>query len=250
VGAYYDDDNGSNSGSAYILKRHADGWHQHTKLLPDNGASDDRFGYAVDISGDFAIVGAYYDDPTTNAGSAYIFRRSGNVWQQEDYFYANDYTANDYFGHAVSIDGHYAIVGAYGDDVTYTDQGSAYIFKRSGADWVQEAKLTASDREASDQFGIAVSISGDYAVVGAYLEDAKGSDAGAAYIFKRDGSSWSQQAKITASDGASSDHFGRSVSISENRILVGAYLHDANGSNTGAVYVLKGMAYHGFKQQS
>ncbi|KPA12837.1 Dystroglycan-type cadherin-like domain protein, partial [Candidatus Magnetomorum sp. HK-1] len=238
VSANKDDDNGSNSGSVYILQRHASGWQHSTKLIASDGNTDDNFGCSVDISGNFAIVGANYDDPTySNTGTAYIFRRAGNLWQQEDLIYASDRAASDYFGYAVSISGEYVIVGAYADDATYTNQGAAYIFIKDGVDWVQQAKLIASDKQASDYFGISVSISGDYAVVGAYAEDTKGSASGAAYVFKRNGTAWSQEAKIYASDGVANDNFGRSVSISGDTILVGAYSHDSNGSNSGAAYV-------------
>ncbi|KPA12838.1 PKD domain-containing protein [Candidatus Magnetomorum sp. HK-1] len=241
VGSRYKDDNGSNSGAAYILKRDASGWQQMTKLLASDGIADDQFGWSVSIFGDYAIVGARYHEISTytNCGAAYIFKRYGSIWQQETKINASDRTANDYFGYAVDMSDDYAVVGAYADDVTYTDQGSVYIFKRDGASWTQVAKLTASDKAASDYFGYAVSISGDYILVGAYYDDDNGTNSGSAYIFKWDGSAWNQEAKIKASDGAANDYFGYHLSLNNDYAIIGAYKNASNGTNSGAAYIFK-----------
>jgi hypothetical protein len=243
VGAYLDDANGSNSGSAYIFTPNdvnCSQWDQQAKLLASDGNTDDYFGWSVSVSGDYAIVGAYLDeDNGIYSGSAYIFKRDGTSWSQQVKLLASDGAAYNYFGESVSISGDYAIVGAYGDDDKGTGSGSAYIFKRSGTSWSQQAKLLASDGAAFDYFGYSVSVSGDYAIVGAYLDDANGSNSGSAYIFKRDGISWSQQAKILASDGAADDYFGYSVSVNGDYAIVGAYLDDANGSDSGSAYIFK-----------
>ncbi|MDD5764820.1 MAG: T9SS type A sorting domain-containing protein [Candidatus Marinimicrobia bacterium] len=133
-----------------------------------------------------------------------------------------------YFGYAVCVSGDYAIVGAFGDDST---KGAAYIFIRDGSSWTQQAKITASDGAASDGFGYSVSISGNYAIVGAVGDE---SSKGAAYIFIRNGSSWTQQAKLTVSGGADYDQFGSSVSISGDYAIVGSGCID---SNKGAAYI-------------
>jgi hypothetical protein len=240
VGAYADDDNGNASGSAYMLHRNASGWYESQKILASDTAADDQFGYMVDMSGDYVIIGAHYDDyGGTNTGSAYIFRRLGNTWFQEQRINASDKADSDYFGAAVSISGEYAIVGAYADDDKGTTSGSAYIFKRDGASWTQEQKLTASDGAASDYFGYAVSISGDYVIVGAKEDDDHFSNTGSAYIFQRNGTNWTQEAKLTASDGYGGDDFGVSVSISGDYVLVGAQYNDAIASNSGAAYIFK-----------
>jgi hypothetical protein len=107
--------------------------------------------------------------------------------------------AGDWFGVAVSISGDYAIVGAFHDDDRGADSGSAYIFSRSGnGTWTRQAKLTAGDGAAGDWFGMSVSISGDYAIVGAPFDDDNGTGSGSAYVFHRSGSTWTQQAKLTA----------------------------------------------------
>jgi hypothetical protein len=238
VGAY--DANESDSGSAYIFKRDGTSWSQQAKLTASDGAADNRFGWSVSISGDYAIVGAIWDDDNgSDSGSAYIFKRDVVSWSQQAKLTALDGAATDYFGYSVSISGDYAIVGALYDDDNGSASGSAYVFKRDGVSWSQQAKLTASDGAVGDNFGYSVSIDGDLAILGACWDDDNGTASGSAYVFKRDGVSWSQQAKLTASDGANGDNFGWSVSISGNLAIVGAYCTDDNGSNSGSAYIFR-----------
>ena len=154
------------------------------KILPSDGAGNDKFGISVSISGNFAIVGASpNDDKGTNSGSAYIFGKKGKNWVQADKLTASDGATYDRFSSSVSISGDFAIVGALYDDDKGEDSGSAYIFERIGTSWVQTAKLTANDGVAEDYFGGSVSISGDFAIVGALGDDDKGENSGSAYIF-------------------------------------------------------------------
>jgi hypothetical protein len=238
VGAPFDDDNVTDSGSAYIFKRDGTTWTQQAKLTAADGAVGDSFGYSVSVSGDYAIVGAYGDDGSGgSSGSAYIFYYNGTTWIQQAKLLASDSGADDCFGLSVSIDGDYAIVGAYLGG--WWDSGLAYIFKRSGTNWSQQATLTASDAALSEKFGFSVSISGDYAIVGAYGDDDDGTNSGSAYIFERSGTSWSEQVKLTAADGGESDMFGYSVSVSGDYAIVGAYGDDDNGSDSGSAYIFK-----------
>ena len=241
VGAKDEDTASSNAGAAYIYFRDAGGsWSQQAKLLASNAGFGDRFGYSVSISGDYAIVGAYAESAGgSQAGTAYVFVRSGTSWSQQSKLVASDAQASDFFGFSVSISGDYAVVGAYREDAGGTDAGAAYVFARSGTSWSQQAKLVASDAEVDDFFGYSVSISGDYAVVGAIDEDAGGTGAGAAYVFARSGTSWSQQSKLVASDAQASDFFGGSVSISGSFAVVGADGEDDGGSAAGAAYIFE-----------
>jgi len=240
VGAVFDDDNGTNSGSAYIFYYDGASWSEQAKLLPADGNDGDEFGYSVSISGAYAVVGARLDDDNgINSGSAYIFKRSGTNWSEQAKLLASDGAAGDQFGRSVSISGAYAIVGAFADDDNGSYSGSAYIFQRSGTTWSQQDKLTASDGAADDWFGISVSISGDYAVIGALADDDSGSNSGSAYIFYYDGASWSEQAKLLAADGAAGDFFGWSVSVSGDYAIVGAFDDDDNGSDSGSAYIFK-----------
>ena len=125
-------------------------------------------------------------------------------------------------------------MGTIGDDDNGDGSGSAYVFKRSGTTWIEEAKLLPSDGASSDQFEYSVSIFGDYAVVGAMWHSDNGPQSGSAYVFKRNGTSWAQEAKLLPSDGAEADEFGRSVSISGDYAVVGAYLDDDNGTDAGS----------------
>jgi len=233
VGAYGDD---SYTGSAYIFVRSGTSWSQQDKLTASDGDTDDNFGWAVSLSGDYAIVGAYGDaDGGLSSGSAYVFVRSGTSWSQQDKLTASDAAAFDNFGTAVSIDADYAVIGANQDN-TFT--GSAYVFVRSGLSWSQQDKLTAFDGVANDNFGSTVSLSGNYAVVGAFGDDDDGSSSGSAYIFVRSGTSWTEHAKFTASDGAPGDAFGVRVSISsDDYVVVGSMLDDDEGTNSGSAYI-------------
>ena len=240
VGANFDDDNGEASGSAYIFTRSGSTWSQQAKLTHGDGDADDWFGYSVSVSEaeDTVIVGAFRDDDNgSNSGSAYIFTRSGNTWTQQAKITPNDGAANDLLGWSVSVSGDTVIVGANQDDDNGSGSGSAYIFTRSGTNWSQQAKLTHGDGAADDWFGYSVSVSGDTVIVGACRDDDNGSKSGSAYIFTRSGTNWSQQSKLTPSDGAASDYFGYSVSVSGDTVIVGAYLDDDNGDGSGSAYI-------------
>jgi hypothetical protein len=248
IGAYYDDDKGSSSGSAYVFTRDGSTWTQQAKLVASDGAGGDYFGWSVSLSsdGNTALIGAYGDDDPvrgTDSGSAYVFTRNGSSWTEQAKLTASDGAADDRFGSSVALssDGNTALIGAYGDDDKGNASGSAYVFTRSGTTWTEQAKLTASDGAASDMFGWSVSLSSDgsTALIGALNDDDKGSSSGSAYVFTRNGSTWTEQAKLTASDGAGSDQFGWSVSLSSdgNTALIGAYADDDNGNASGAAYV-------------
>ncbi len=202
------------------------------KISPPSGSTGDYFGSSVSTSGNFVIVGAYGEGDwvTENHGAAYIFEKSESGWNQIARLTASDAGEWDSFGRSVSISGNYAIVGAYGDDYS---TGAAYIFEKLESGWTEVAKLTASDASAEDNFGLSVSISGNYAIMGAYIDD---NGTGAAYIFERTDSGWSQVAKLTASDAATWSYFGYNVSISGNHAIV-----SANGidSYTGAAYIFE-----------
>jgi hypothetical protein len=164
-------------------------------------------------------------------------------WGQVAKLTAYQAASGDYFGSSVSISGSTVVVGSSGDDDNGTNSGSAYIFGRDqgGVDaWGQVAKLTASDGASYDEFGRSASISGDTIVVGANGDDDHGSNSGSAYIFGRDQGgvgTWGHVAKLTASDGASYDYFGWSVSISGDTIVVGANGDDDNGLGSGSAYI-------------
>jgi hypothetical protein len=251
------------AGAAYIFRNASGTWKTLGKLLAEEPKFGDEFGYSVAISENYAIVGAPYDDvstnggvPQSNKGSAQIYKRDSINWSFDQTITGGFGGNGNRFGWSVGISGDYAIVGEPLNGTTapvnYAKAGSAYIFFRGSiGTWKQTQFLNASDKAAGDEFGNSVAISGDYAIVGAMLEDhnASGgsnlSKAGSAYIFKRNGSTWTQAKKIVASDREASDMFGVSVSISGDYAIVGAYNEDQDkaGANTlnnsGSAYIFK-----------
>ena len=247
VGVRNDSDGGQFSGSAYVFTRADSTWSQQAKLTADDAVAGDEFGSDVAISGDYVVVGAPEDDDDdrefvqNRLGSAYIFTRVNSSWSQQAKITASDVARSDRFGSYVAISGDSVVVGVPLDDHDAgANSGSAYVFTRSGISWPQEAKLTASDAAPGDEFGASVAISAETIVVGATGDDDDGSGSGSAYIFTRDGLSWSQQAKLTAADAAAGDGFGRSAAISEDTVVVGAPFSDDAGSRSGSAYVFSG----------
>lgn len=229
-------------GAAYVFVRNGGTWTEQQKLTASDGAANDQFGYSVGINGETVIIGAPYVTVGGNAnqGAAYVFVRSGTSWPQHAKLTASDGGVNSWFGSSAAASGNTVLVGAH-------PNRAAYTFVRSGTSWIQQAKLTASDSTVGDRFGISVSLSGDMAVVGAELASI-GSNTfqGAAYVFGRSGTTWSQQSKLTANDGAGSDNFGNSVSLSGDTAVVGAYCADVGGqSNQGAAYAFAGTEQSG-----
>ena len=212
---------------------------QVKKLTASDGAVGDHFGDSVSLSGDTVVVGAYGDDDKGfHSGSAYIFyRNQGGTdnWGEVKRITASDGAVGDSFGTSVSLSGDTLVVGASDDDDKGFQSGSAYIFYRNqgGIDnWGEVAKLTASDGAAEDWFSYSVTLSGDTVVVGADYDDDNGLSSGSAYIFYRNQEgtdNWGEVAKLTASDGAEGDHFGWSVSLSGDTLVVGASW-DSSGS--------------------
>lgn len=210
---------------------------QQHKLLASDGATGDALGNDVAIDGNTLIVGARLDDGTkgVDQGAAYIYVRSGTGWVQQAKLVPSDAAKGDFFGASVSISGNTVIVGAPGDDLTGGhDQGSAYVFVRTGTTWKQQAKLTAtnigaSDAATGDAFGTSVAIVGNMAVVGAPLDDGSaGADQGSAYFFQRNGVTWGTSQKLTPTDPVAGDRFGWDVDIDAATIVVGA-----QGANEG-----------------
>ncbi len=233
IGALVDDDNGAQSGSAYLFDT-SDPTNptQIAKLLPSDGAEGDHFGWSVAISGATAIVGSPNDDGDngTDSGSAYFFDTT--TGQQLFKLLPNDGAMCDYFGMSVAISGKTAVVGAPDGD----GSGSAYLFDATTGQ--QVAKLLASDGETWDQFGRSVGISGATAIVGACWDGDNGTNSGSAYLFDiSDPANPTQLFKLLPGDGAEFDHFGYSSAISGTTATVGAQSDDDNGFNSGSAYV-------------
>jgi hypothetical protein len=247
------------SGAVYVFARDGTGWAQQAYVKASNPGTEDYFGWSVAVCGDTLVVGAGYEDSgatgvngnqgdnsADRAGAAYVFVREGSTWSQQAYLKPANTLADHRFGWSLAISGDTLVVGATGDrsnatgvngddansDAPYS--GAAYVFVREGSAWSQQAYLKASNTEQYDLFGCQVAISGDTIVVGAQEEDGAASgvngdqhtdpayEAGAAYVFVREGSTWSQQAYLKASNTDPGDSFGAAVAISGDTVAVGA----------------------------
>ena len=223
-------------GAAYVFEKNSNGeWSQTAKLVASDAAADDYFGESVSISGTRAVVGAIWDDDGgSRSGAAYVFEKnSDGKWSQTAKLAASDAAADDNFGKSVSVWGDTIVAGAYGEnDVT----GAVYVFeKNSNGEWSQSQKLTASDSEKGDCLGYGVSVWGTRVAAGAWCRNGF---RGTAYVFERSSDGTWLQTKLTASDVASGA-FGESVSVSGERVIVGARGDDDGGSNSGAAYVFE-----------
>lgn len=245
IGAPYDDD----QGSAYVFVRAADGtWRQQAKLTAGDGAAEDSFGYSVAVADGAAVIGAPYDDDQGNSsGSAYVFVRAADgTWSRQAKLAASDGAAEDSLGFSVALDGGTAVIGAKNcDPATFLCSGSAYVFVRSaGSIWNQQAKLAAGGGSANEVFLRSVSVSGNIALVGADGYDGQGFPSGAAYVFVRSPyGTWSQEAKLSTSDGNENDSFGSSVAVDGNTALIGTNF-------SGSAYVFVRSADGTWRQQA
>src|SRR5210317_1418263 len=222
-----------------------------TKILAADGAAGDTFGVAVSISGDYAIIGSPYDDDTVNAsGSAYIFYKDpDNGWEQQGKLVANDPADSDLFGISVDISGDLAIVGSM---YKGSSEGAAYIFYNNpSTGWSQLNKITPSVQEAGATFGKSVSISGNYAIIGANSSDEGGSNKGSAYIFyNHPDNGWEQHAKLVPTDSDNEDEFGTAVAISGDYAVVSSPYDDDTVNASGSVYVFYNDPDNGWEQQA
>ncbi|MDX1532073.1 MAG: T9SS type A sorting domain-containing protein, partial [Rhodothermales bacterium] len=247
VGASLAGETGAMTGAAYVFVRTGATWSEEAKLTASDGADGDGFGGAVALSadGETALIGAVGAGTPDFAGAAYVFSRDGGTWTEEARLTAADPAADDALGRSVALsaDGQYAVAGAYQDDDAGASSGAVYVFERDGSAWSQQAKLTASDAAAGDQFGYSVVVSDGGTVVlgGANAEDDGGSDAGAAYVFVRNGTTWTEDEKLTAPDAAALDFFARTVALDGDGTvaLVGADGDDDNGPDSGSAYVFE-----------
>ncbi|VAW48564.1 hypothetical protein MNBD_GAMMA03-1306 [hydrothermal vent metagenome] len=213
-------------------------------IIPDGLDVSNRFGISVSLQGDRALIGDFYNrENGLQSGAVYVYELVNGLWQQTKKLLASDGGSTDEFGVSVSLSGDRALIGAVNyDDVTNGgNSGAAYIFDYDGSDWQQVAILTAIDGSSNDEMGNAVSLEGDKALVGAveYSENNNGVKTGSAYLFELNTVSglWSQSKQFLASDGVHADDFGHSVSLSGNRVAIGAQQTDENVTNSGSVYV-------------
>lgn len=258
IGSSLSDDKGTDTGAVYVFgdtsykpsRLNYEGLIEYTEFYPKDGKADaSNFGMSCALSHDakHALIGAGWDsDKGTKAGAVYYYIRENGTWIFQEKFHAPDGISNDDFGISVALnaDASIALVGALNRSYNgVLGSGSVYVFSRTNNGWVYQQKLTASDRSLHDAFGfsLALNANGDYALIGSGGRDDGGiQDRGAVYIFTRSGNIWTQQSKIMATDAATSDSFGSSVSVNADATIaaIGAYNDDDNAaSNSGSVYI-------------
>ncbi|MEE8156231.1 MAG: FG-GAP repeat protein [Phycisphaerales bacterium] len=251
IGAQWDNDLGTESGSVYVFRREGGTWVETQKLLASDGSGGEHFGRAVAIDGDTAMISAtsHLHNGATGNGSVYVFRYDGSTWIEDQEFFASDGEIGDVFGRSVSISSDssdVAVIGAHLDDDNGGNSGSAYVFRfdRETQRWVEEQKLLASDGAGGDFFGRSVAVQGDMAIINANGQDGAcggNCNVGAAYVFRFDPktSTWVESQKLLASDAASQDFFGESVAVSDDILVIGAPFTGDNGSASGSAYVFR-----------
>ena len=233
VGAFGDDDLGSNSGSAYVFE--VGTWTEVAKLTASDGQAFDRFGVAATIAGNRAIVGAWGDTGSNppgvpaNPGAVYVFERIGATWMETAKVLPTDGLPYESFGVDVDVSGDRLAIGSGRNSDSGRYSGAVYVFELSGGSWMQAAKLEPSDAGPGKLYGRGVALSGDLLLVGAPADDENGFRSGAAYALEYTNGSWVQKAKLLASDGAENDLFGSDVDLSGSRAVIGA--HEADGSS-------------------
>jgi hypothetical protein len=210
----------NHDGAAYVFFRQDGSWIQEVMLVPGDPAFGDDFGNSVSISGNWAAIGARYaDNPTDDEGAVYVFRRTGTfpfaTWSQKAKLIASNANAMDQFGRSISLDGDTLAVGSR------RNGGAAYIVRRSSGVWAEEAMLNGVGQVFGDEFGHSVAVNGDTLVVGSPNDDDQGSSSGSAYIFARAGTTWTQVAKLLASDGQAGNQFGYATSMEGPSIVIG-----------------------------
>lgn len=210
-------------------------WSLLGKSEPDGGVATDVFGHALDASGDLLVVGNYADVLRGNdAGAVNVFRFEGGFWDTGVELAPLELEASDQFGIDVAVDEEYLLVGAWNDDDQADDAGAVYVFHDDGGGWQQVDKLYASDSAENANFGARVALDFPYAVVGAYLEDSQGTNAGAVYVFRHDGASFREVAKLTSPNPEEFSAFGWGVDISGDHLIVSQI--DSNVATFTVIY--------------
>jgi hypothetical protein len=238
VGATFHNHAGDDTGMAYVFTREADTFVGQDRLAADDATAESEFGRSIAIEGGLAVIGAPGSgENRTMAGSAYLFESNGGRWQQVAKLTADDGEAGNDFGHAVAIDQQTVLVGAFHDSAERPNSGAAYLFVEEGSDWVQQEKFVVRDAKADDQFGYALALRDNAAIIGAHLNDHMGDSAGAAFLFIKNRQGWQERARITADDSSDFDKFGNAVALDSNIVLIGAHLHSSSEISAGAAYL-------------
>ncbi len=241
VGSLNDDAVGSDSGSVYILSYDGNRWDQTQKLVATGIGSFDGFGDSVAISGDTIVIGSPGDDDAgSGAGAAYVFTNIAGVWTQTTKLVPPTLAGGDNCASEVDIDQDTIILSAMLTDSNGSNSGAAYIYRRIAGTWTYMTQLVPNDNAEFDRFGMDVAVSGSRVLISAPSDDDNGgSSTGSAYIFERDGETWSQTHKLTASDADPDDQFGERLDLSNTTALIGSRYDNAPLGNSGSAYIFE-----------
>lgn len=238
IGARTEDVVEVDAGSAHIYERTGGAWQSVLSVSGD--ANGDEVGCSVAVRGTVMAIGGCGDDTLlTSDGLVRAYERDEALWAESGVLSGTGVVGADRFGSAVAVGDGVIAVGAFGDDVKGDSAGAVYVFEKQDGVWAQQAKLLASDGAGGDLFGQSVAAHGSTIVVGAYRNDELGNNAGAAYVFEKQGGAWVETAKLLASDGVAVDLFGFSVSAAADQIAVGARWNDDTGEDSGSLYVFE-----------
>jgi hypothetical protein len=250
IAGEHDNEPGAQGGSVYVFVRQGGAWVEQAHLTPGDWDPFDHFGASLALEGDRLVIGATepgwpsfgYQGP----GVVYVFERSGTTWTQTARLHAQDGDDYDHLGNSLALQGDTIVAAAPGEDAGALNSGAVYVFTFDGSAWSQVAKLKSGDPSSSQTFGYDVALQGTTLVIGASEDSAALAFGGAAYVFEGAGASWTQVEKLVPADLASFDHFGASVDVDGDRLVVGANEADAAGTDSGATYVFRrfGGAWH------
>ncbi|WP_428265881.1 FG-GAP repeat protein [Haliangium sp.] len=236
--------NGENAGAGqvYVYERDpsaAEGWRQTEILRNPDGVDGDGFGYPVAFDGTVAVIGSPGRDSSAalNSGAAYVFRRNGGVWSLEAELTPTDpHVGLEFSTHAVAVDGDTVVVGDYGNETLYDNDGAAYVYTHDGASWSLQAKLTAADLEHIASFGWAVDIQGNRLAVSAKNVTGSTLRSGAVYLFEREGTTWTQVDKIFTNNATAYENFGYFIDLDGDQLAVSCFGDNVAAEYGGAVY--------------
>ena len=246
VGAHWDDEQATNSGSAFVYCFDGIGWNETQKLIAKDGINSHGFGFSLTNHGDWIAVGANADnDGGVNAGAVYLFQFDGSKWRERQKLLASDPADDDRFGWSVAMNDELLVVGAPWSDAADAAAGAVYVFRRSGSQWSEEKKLLPPDPAVNRMFGRSVDLDGVQLAIGAQ-DDHAGVNSGSVYSVRYDGASWVHLQKMVASDGESFDDLGVAVAIAGDELVAGAPSEDSAGSNAGVAYsfTLPDLGFH------
>ena len=208
-------------------------WTEQAQLSPNDNAPGNAFGQSVSVQNNLAVIGCPSENDGT--GAAYVFARSAGVWKQQAKLVASDAETGSSFGISVALSDSTVLVGSYGWGGNGTFTGAAYVFVWNGSAWKQQSEFNG---HPATGFGVSVALSGDTALVGAWGIGDTTQQAGAAYVYSRNGTTWSEQATLTPSNSSAYDQFGSKVALSGGTALIGA-----PGSGSAYVFSLSGTSW-------